>query len=433
MTILSAGERQRKIDRGLQVLETAKRERRRLSEDESREVNDLLTEVNYSDLMEDRGSKPYFETRGVGSSGRTTADEAFTRYLRTGEVRTSTGLTTSPDNGQSSSENSGYMIPQGFWRNLQIALKAYGGAANDFRRVETETGNPMPWPTVDPTAVTASLIGTELTQMSPVSPYVFGQGMLSAWTVSTSPVLASLQLVEDMAFDVDSFLVDRFGESIGRELSSLAISGTGSAQPLGIVTALGAKGAWSAGQSGGFINLTAATAVKTFAASNPTELSGNLLSPQTLINMVQAVDPAYYPTCKWYFNATQAWNLRTVVDSNGRPLLNFENGLTPDNVTGDNYNLNAPVAKLFGFDVIIDNNIPNLTASTTGGPVFGSLQHAMVNRVVVPSGNATNGVRVMRLDQRWSDFLAVGYIGYYRCDFRSNDLRAAVTVKAAAT
>jgi hypothetical protein len=40
---------------------------------------------------------------------------------------------------------------------------------------------------------------------------------------------------------------------------------------------------------------------------------------------------------------------------------------------------------------------------------------------------------VMRLQERYADYLAVGYIGYYRVDLRSNDLRAAVTVKPAAT
>ena len=65
-------------------------------------------------------------------------------------------------------------------------------------------------------------------------------------------------------------------------------------------------------------------------------------------------------------NAVQAWNLRSVVDSNGRPLINFMNGFDADTVTGPNYNSSSPVARLFGFPVTIDNNIPNLTASTAG-------------------------------------------------------------------
>jgi hypothetical protein len=40
---------------------------------------------------------------------------------------------------------------------------------------------------------------------------------------------------------------------------------------------------------------------------------------------------------------------------------------------------------------------------------------------------------MMRLTERYADYLHVGYLGYLRCDMRSNDLRAAVTVKAAAT
>jgi HK97 family phage major capsid protein len=259
--------------------------------------------------------------------------------------------------------------------------------------------------------------------------------MLNAWTVAVGPFLASLQLVEDSAFDVDQFVADRVGEAIGRSIATMAVSGTGSGQPLGIITALAAKGALS-GASGGYYALTAGTTVKTFAASAPTELAGNILSPVTLLGMLQGVDPAYYPGCRWYLNATQAWNLRSVVDSNGRPLINFMNGFDSDNVTSDNYNKNAPVARLFGFPVMIDNNIPNLTASTIGGPIFGNLQNAMVKRVVRADARIvanTGPAQMMRLSERYADYLAIGYIGYLRADIRSNDLRGAVTVKAAAT
>jgi HK97 family phage major capsid protein len=372
------------------------------------------------------------------TSERSAADLAFTRFLRTGDASglretraDGTGLSSAPNDAGvsagSTGNNAGYMVPQGFWEHLQVALKAYGGIANDYHRIDTETGNPMPWPTVDPTGVTAHLLGAsnELNQLSVEDPYVFGQGMLNAWTIYAGPLLASLQLIQDSAFDVDNFVADRFGESIGRVIASLAVSGTGSGQPLGLITALNARGALS-GASGGYYQLGAATTVKTFATSNPTELGGNVLHPTSLLGMVQGVDAAYYPGCKWYFNSTQAWGLRSVVDSNGRPLINFMNGLDADEVSSPDYSSNAPVANLFGFPVVIDNSIPNLTASTTGGPVFGNLDHAMVYRVA-------RDTTVMRLVERYADYLAVGYVGYYRTDIRSNDLRAAVTVKAAAT
>jgi len=355
-------------------------------------------------------------------------DKAFTRYLRTGDVhglteRVSAGFTTAPtESGQTDSGNAGYAVPQGFWQNMQVALKAYGGIANDFKLVETDNGRPMPWPTINPTAVVAGIIGSEITQLTVANPYVFGQGMLNAWTYATNPVLASIQLIQDSAFEVDFWVAEVLGEAIGRALAANTVSGTGTGQPLGVITALNTQGAVS-GASGGYVGLTAATTVKTFAGT-PTELVSNTLSPQTLINMVQGVDPAYYPTAKWYMNSNQAWNLHSVVDSNGRPLLNFANGFSDGRNSQSDQG--AAIAELFGFPVVVDNNLPNLVASTTGGPVFGAMDHAMVYRQV-------NDVSVMRLQERYADYLAVGYIGYYRMDARSNDMRAAVTVKPAAT
>ncbi|MGH3192713.1 MAG: phage major capsid protein [Streptosporangiaceae bacterium] len=67
------------------------------------------------------------------------------------------------------------------------------------------------------------------------------------------PLLTSLQLIQDSAFNIDQFVADSFGEAIGREIAALAISGTGSGQPLGIITALAARGQVST--SGGYYQL----------------------------------------------------------------------------------------------------------------------------------------------------------------------------------
>jgi len=391
-----------------------------------------------------REKNPVYDTRGR-TGKNSAANQAFTRYLRSGDNREiradGPGLSSAPNSAGlaagATGFDAGYMIPQGFWKNLQVAMKAFGGLSNDYQYVQTDTGNPMPWPVVDPTAVTGTWLGasTENTALSLQNYYQFGQGMLNAWTLVVGPFVASLQLIQDSAFDVDRFVADRIGEALGRSIAAIAVSGSGSGTPLGIVSALAAKGALS-GASGGYYQLSAAQAVKTFATANPTELAGNILHPTTCLGMIAGVDPAYYPTAKWYLNAVQAWNLRSVVDSNGRPLINFANGFDADDVTSGNWSTNTPVAKLFGFPVVIDNNIPNLTASTTGGPVFGALDHAMVFRVVRNDARIvadTHTGDMMKLTERYADLLSVGYLGYIRADIRSNDLRAAVTTRAAAT
>jgi HK97 family phage major capsid protein len=412
---------------------TSKYHQRSITSDEVRELRDLTTDAE----IDSAKSAAWRETGGTGRGHeRTQEDRAFDLYLRTGdthgmnEARATPGMANTDATSQA-----GFLVPQGFWENLQVALKAFGGASNDFNLVETDTGNPMPWPTVDPTNVVASVLTPELTTLSTADPYIFGQGMLNAWTIATNPVLASVQLIQDSAFAVDQFLAERFGEQIGRAKAAYAWTGTGSAQPLGMYPAITAYGVKAAGL-GGVINLTAATTVKTFAGT-PTELVSNTLSPQTLINMVEQMDPAYYFSqngAKWYMTSIQAWNLRTVVDTTGRPLINFANGFDVDSLNGPmtnapdgTYNSNSPVAMLLGFPVVIDNSATALTASTVSGPVFANLSHAFVQRRV------KTGVTVMRLDQRWADMLAVGFIGYERCDFRSNDLRAMVAVKPAAT
>jgi len=372
---------------------------------------------------------------------RSAEDRQFENYLRTGDATglrmipnvmetraDGVGMSTSPmdfgPNPGPAGQYSGYMVAPAFWATLTVAMKAFGGISQDFRPIDSPTGALMPYPVVDPTQVVASLVTSELTQLSISSPYIFGQGMLAAWPYAIGPVLASLQLVNDSAFDVNGFVAARFGEALGRAIAAACVSGSGSAQPEGIITALGAKGAVVS--SGGYVQLGAATAIKNFAGTS-TELAAEVLSPQTLISMIQGVDPVYYPGCKFYFNATMAWNMRGLVDSNGRPILSLLNGFDSDNLNNADYSSNSAVGKVFGFPVVIDNNLPSLTASTVGGPVFADLSRAMILRTV--SGTTT----CMRLSERYADFLAIGYLGWARLDARSNDLRAAITVRPAAT
>lgn len=336
----------------------------------------------------------------------------FSAYLRRGEIAPSMRAA----QGEATGGAGGYLVPPGFWQNLQVALKAYGGIAKDFRPIMTDSGAPMQWPTVDPTGVVGSLL-TENTQVQD-QPYQFAQGLMSAYTYTSGVTRVSVQLTNDSAFDVDEFVTQRIGEAIGRAQAQAVISGTGSAQPTGIVTALAARGNVAAGGSGGLVPLTAGQKVQVFgdtAGANSTEIKNNTISPQTALKLIASVDPAYYPSAAFYVNQNQLIGLRSQVDANGRPLLNLQDGISQ-----------GFSAVMFGFPVKLDQNIPDLTASTAGGPIFGALNAAMVLRTV-------NQGSVMRLTERYADFLEVGFIGFVRFDSVPNDLRAAAGVLAAAT
>jgi HK97 family phage major capsid protein len=352
-------------------------------------------------------------------------EENWSRYIRSGDRSGVEEFRAAPDasppNGQFVSTNSagGYTVPPGWWQRLQVALKAFGATADDYEQVVTESGQPMNWATVNPTAVVGTLLA-EATQVQEQD-YAFGQGILGAYMYTSGAQLVSLQLANDSAFNLDGFVQARVGESLGRARAAATITGTGSSQPLGIIPALGAVGSTGTSggtiaQTGGFLTLAAAGAVKNFAGST-TELIANTLNPTSLMSMIASVDPAYRSMgAKFYFNDPQLLGLRSQVDSQGRPLVNLQDGLTQGSY----------LTTLYGYPVCVDPNIPALTASTAGGPIFGHLQSAMVLRTVNQAG-------LLRLTERYADFLQVGFIGYMRFDSRSNDLRAAVTVKPAAT
>lgn len=369
------------------------------------------------DEVKDRSQKEMrawgqFLRRGVNG-----IEPALKPYFQTRTTEYSAGMQEA--GFQSSGTTGGYMVPQGFWDNLQIALKQYGGILPLARLVTTSTGNPMDWPTVDPTSIVGGIIGEA--QTDTFNAFTFGQGVLQAWTYTSGVILASLELINDSAFDVDSFVSDRIGEAIGRAVAAHLISGSGSGQPLGIVTALAA----SSGLSSGGIYTSPATSttlkLNTIAsyAATPTlaRLAGALVGFDDLLAMIQGIDPAYRNSgnCQFVFNDKTLQMLRTVADGYGHPLWN------PNVQVGG-------TDTVYGYGYTVDQNMSNVstTASTVSGVLFGDFQRAMVVRQVTQAD-------VMRLTERYADARQVGYYGFIRLDARSNDLRAAIAYKSPAS
>lgn len=395
-----------------------------------------------------KGRDEVAETRGVSRDENDSAEKryekAYLNWFRRGlggldaEQRTTLdsghGLNTSPNTSAaagSTGYNGGYLVPQGYWHNLQVALKEYGGILEYCNILTTDTGTPMPWPTVDPTAVIGSYL-TEQNQLgfggdSAGTDYQFGQGMLNAWTIVSGVILASVQLIEDSAFDVDSFVSDRIGEAIGRKIGAELHTGTGSSAFLGVETALIAKGRGASYGAGGIYKSGTATTFAATAGGNAFTLQGGTSAQAKLANgligfddvqgMVITVDPAYRKSgrCVWVMNDSTGAMLRTITDAYGHPLWqpSVQPG-SPDMISG--------------FPVVIDQNTSavSTSASTSGGLLFGDFKTAMIVRQV-------NGAHTMRLTERYADYLQVGFLGYIRADARSNDLRAAAIYSTNAT
>jgi HK97 family phage major capsid protein len=92
--------------------------------------------------------------------------------------------------------------------------------------IDTDSGAPMNWPTVNDTANVGAILAenTQVTEQD----VTFGQTPLGAYMYTSRLVRVSYQLLQDSAFNLDEFLRDILGERIGRILNQHFTTGTGS-------------------------------------------------------------------------------------------------------------------------------------------------------------------------------------------------------------
>src|SRR5690606_36164887 len=212
----------------------------------------------------------------------------------------------------------GYFIPTDTLNRFTETMKAYGGLLGAANVITTASGNPLNWPTNDDTANVGAILAenAQITEQD----VTLGQKTLGAYTYTSKLVTLSLQLLQDNAFNLASWLVQKRGERIGRAVAAHLATGPGSRQPEGL--------------------FTNATAGKTGAAGQVTAVTCD-----DLIDLQHSIDPAYRASAQWAMSDAALKMVRKLVDDQGRPLWEPS--------------LQAGVASsLLGAPVLIDNGIP---------------------------------------------------------------------------
>jgi HK97 family phage major capsid protein len=296
---------------------------------------------------------------------RDTIEAAFNHYLRTGkenadlqELRNAQGV--SPDS------SGGFTVPEGFRQKLVDRMKAFGGLADVVEEITTSTGNRLPWPTLDDTGNVGQIVAEHGT-FSGGADLAFGEEELGAYKYMVGgagglPLRISWELLQDSAFDVEDLVASKLGQRLARIQATHLVTGTGTGQPLGIVT----------GKTG-------------------IEPVGAEITYTDLLAFVHSVDPAYRTSARWAFNDQTLQLIRGIEDTNGRPILKGTN----EGVTG------GPGGEtLLGYPVTIDQAFPNYTPAdaTINWGVFGDLREGYVIRrvrdivvIVNPWTRAANG------------------------------------------
>ena len=280
----------------------------------------------------------------------------------------------------------GFTVPALFRDKLVETLKYYSGVRQEAEVITTDTGADLPWMTNNDTANVGAILG-ENTQASQQD-VSFGTATLKAYMYTSNIVLASLQILQDSALDLNAFLPRKLGERIGRIQNQHFTTGTGTSQPLGLI-------------AGG-------TAVAA-ATGNATSFTYD-----ELVNATARLDAAYLGggNLAWMGSQSALASLRKIKDSQNRPLWqpSLQAG-TPDTFLGYRFVLNNDMAA---------------PAANAKSLAFGDFRSGYVVRDVT-------GVQTLRLTERYADFLQVGFLAFQRSGGTPQDTNAYTVLQNSAT
>lgn len=260
----------------------------------------------------------------------------------------------------------GFTVATEVARMLMDALKAFGGMREVATVIQTSGFGDLNYPTSDGTSETGELIGQNTTATP--ADVVFGVKTITAYKYSSKIVTVPFELLQDSAIDVEALVRRRLAQRIGRITNTHFTTGTGTAQPNGIVTAA------SLGKTG----TTGQTATIIF---------------DDLVDLIHSIDPAYRQlgNCRFMMNDASMKVIRKLKDTSGRPIfLPGYDGLgkaMPDSVLGYPVTMNQDVATM---------------AANAKSVLFGDFSYYVIRDVM--------SAQLWRFDD--SAFIKLGQIGF---------------------
>lgn len=330
-------------------------------------------------------------TRGGGQPTGDQPDlygEAFTAFVRGGmgdisaEQRSAlqAGFVSGQElraQGVATTTAGGYTVPPE-WRNRIVeAMVAYTPIRPYAEVITTDTGANLPWPTSDDTANEGAILAenTQVTEQD----LTFGQASIDAYMYTSKMVRVSLQLLQDTGIDLPGFIGRKLGERIGRVHARHFTVGTGTAQPQGVVTGAGVG--------------------KTGATGQTTTVTWD-----DLIDLEHSIDPAYRNDNAIYmFHDLSLAKLRKVKDADGRYL--WQPSVQP-----------GVASTINGHRYVVNNYMAQMAANARS-VLFGDLRRGYLIRDV-------RDIQMLRLNERYADFLQAGFLAFARADGKVQDAAA---------
>ncbi len=238
------------IDRlGTAINEIVEDERKRREDDTYRETLEGLIkpteqpapQASFGDALRHyfrtgEGDKAFGFDRGGLNVDLAPAYE-FTRQVRAGASPEELRVTYS-DTG-----SAGSLIPTDFVRELYQFMEAESAVRQVARIIPTSGGNPIEFPRVASHSIGTQVIAQGTTVGGTDATYA--KMSLSAYRAGELTRLGN-DTIQDAAFPIESFVAENIGRALGRLTDTWYVTGNGSTQPNGVVTA-SSVGAYTGG------------------------------------------------------------------------------------------------------------------------------------------------------------------------------------------
>lgn len=280
-------------------------------------------------------------------------------------------------NTQSTTDGSGgYTIAQGFQKELEKAMLAYGGMLQVSRIWKTAKGNPYKWPKVDDTGNRAYLIGEAVNAETSAVKVTDAEQDFEAYKITSGLLRLSSEIIEDSEFDIVGEINNFLSERMGRGINYYTTLADGSAKPKGITVA---------------------------AAHGNNTADDAALALNDFLFLEHEVDPSYRTGAKWMFHDSVLRAIKKVslASSTVFPLwLPDFRSSEPGTILGYNYAINQDMAAFT--DGSASANDSKKIA------LFGQFKKYIIRTV----GN----MRMVRLNERFGDTDEIGLVAFWRID-----------------
>jgi HK97 family phage major capsid protein len=253
---------------------------------------------------------------------------------------------------------------------LQTEMKYFSPILSKVTMLPTDNGNSFIMPRASDVANTMAIVAQSGAAGTTTDP-TFDKVTLGAYNYRYIE-LVSYEMLQDAVFDVEGWLTTRLAERAARTMEAAIVNGEGTTAPTGLVTACTTSDA-------GTPAITLAATKKSFYQFTD------------LMTLFAAVDLAYRPNATLVLHDTSVWDLRRIVDSQGRYIWDVNNTLVQ----------NSQPDKVAGFNYLVSNSVDASNAFSKNLAIFADLSRYIVRMV--------DGIQITRLNELYR---ATGCIGF---------------------